>query len=275
MDIAPPPGVSRASKAARILSWTKTQEAPSGGARSGGAGGLVQGGNRLRRLLARQFGDDLQLEFLAKHGAGRQQADRVFGQELQAPREERGRPLEELTSAIASGSALQPSGPGSKAPVSTSPWSTAEAMNDCRRSLLISSTASPGSVRPSIRRSCGLPRPPRGEGGGGWSVQIAESGDPRRLPRFGRPRRQADTCLPPPPPPCRASGGAACSSIRPPNGNRRESPLPDVPRFRVLGEIVPGLGLCGSLRSIRAPSPGRPRSPVLLQFRQRGSDRAA
>jgi hypothetical protein len=54
--------------------------------------GLVQGGNRLRRLLARQFGDDLQLEFLAKHGAGRQQADRVFGQELQAPREERGRP---------------------------------------------------------------------------------------------------------------------------------------------------------------------------------------
>ena len=156
--------------------------------------------------------------------AGRQQADRVFGQEsgrrVRNAAARRGVHVGHRRGSPSSRRAG--AGAGFNEPVEHRGGHERTAAGDF---LISRQPAGKSGHDSTILRTS---RPPRGKGGG-RSVQIAESGDPRRLPRLeGRDDKQIRS--PPPPPPCRQRRSSL--QLNPPaQWHRRESP-PDVPRFR-------------------------------------------
>ena len=114
---------------------------------------FIDGGNRFPGRLPRQGGSRVQIEFLAENRGRRKELDGFGGQQVQAPRRKAAARLDELTSAIANGSTHQPRGPAIKAPDSTRPRSTADAMKGLpSASFVTASIASSGSC-PAIDSS--------------------------------------------------------------------------------------------------------------------------
>ena len=226
-----PRAASAAPAAAeRILSWTNTHSRRPAAATPAAAAGLRPGRRSPRRRLPASLRRQIQVEFLAQHGARRQQRRSPRGGNSSSRRARSSPPgVENCTSAMASGSTRQPSAVRHQRPDSTSPRSTAEAMNGLPSSHRRTASTAPrrAAVRPSTRptaRVVGRERARRRCAAAGLAAADARA----EPPRCGRPRPTAhgDARSTPLGADASASGGSACRSVRRPIGSRRGSPSP-------------------------------------------------
>ncbi len=163
--------------------------------------GAVECRDGLDGLLAGQLGGEGQVEFLAQNGADTEQVDRGGGRSsIRRARKPAAR-LDDCRSARASGSTRQPCGSATRAPDSTMPRSTAEAMKGLPSESSVDRVDRFGGQRAGHR----LHQPPhvvgarRGPDAGAATGAACAAGGRRTLPRSDRrPRASARAVSPRP-----------------------------------------------------------------------------